>query len=159
MPDVKLWMEAQRSIPSSVFMTRYVEALPFAPLSESVPSHCLPQCRGCLLLFDCLNLKMKALGAFEMSGAVCVTSQRYVPKPLRFHKDVSQERAVAYLVRFKVQLWYLSHLMPTSCSNMLPCTLWGSRFVLGYHTACEACTVFHMVYLASHPDTVRQHCT
>jgi len=77
-PSVKLWIEAQRSIPSSVFMTRYGEALPFAPLSESVPSHCPPQCRGCLLLSDCLTLKVKAEGAFATSGAVCPTTQRYV---------------------------------------------------------------------------------
>ena len=63
--ECEIMDEAQRPIPPSVFMTCYGEALPFAPLSESVPSHCSLQCRGGLLIFDCLILKVKALGAFE----------------------------------------------------------------------------------------------
>lgn len=82
-------------------MTRYGEALPFAPLSESVPSHYSPQCRGGLLVFDCLIPKVKSLGAFGTPVTICPTTQRYVRKYLSGQKDVLQERVVPYLVRFR----------------------------------------------------------
>jgi len=49
-------------------------------LSESVPSHCSAQYRGCLLLSDRLTLTVKTLRAFATSRAVCPTTQRYVPR-------------------------------------------------------------------------------
>ena len=70
-------MEPQRPIPFLCRHDSLREALPLAPRS---PSHFSPQCSGCLLLFDCLTVKVKALGAFETSAAVCQTSQRYVPR-------------------------------------------------------------------------------
>lgn len=100
-PECEIMDESQRSIPSCIFMTRYGEALPFAPLSESVPSHCSPQCRGGLLIFDCLILKVKALGALETAVTVFPTTQRYVRKDLSGQKDVLQERVVPHLVRLR----------------------------------------------------------
>ena len=70
-------MEPQRPFPFLCRHDSLREALPLAPRS---PSHFSPQCSGCLLLFDCLTVKVKALGAFETSAAVCQTSQRYVPR-------------------------------------------------------------------------------
>ena len=106
-----------------------------------------------------LDLEGEGIRSFHNIGS-SLSDTALRTEDLSVSKYVSQERALPYLLRFKVQLWFFDIFLVLGCSSMFPRRLCCSRLDRR-DMAAQTNMLWHMnqIHLVQLADTVRQHCT